>query len=166
LKKIKIKGLDELNLNYDSSSTGTAYVNQSVTTEGSICSIQSWSRTADLVMSAVTGHANMRFKIPNPMDDEMHELYGSEEENNISEVPWLMNMRYEVEATQFIQPTVIRQSGRDLHPSMMRLNWDYGIHLPETFDEVKMVANKERYAGWQLTIFQIPTLSCIQTSWI
>jgi hypothetical protein len=68
-------------------------------------------------MSAVTGHENEGLKMSNSMDD-IHDLYGSEEENNISEVPRLMNMNYEVEATQFIQPPEIRRNGRDLHPSM------------------------------------------------
>jgi hypothetical protein len=39
IEETKIEGLDELNLKYESSSTGTTYVNQSVTTEGSIRSI-------------------------------------------------------------------------------------------------------------------------------
>jgi hypothetical protein len=42
--------------------------------------------------------------------EDIHELYGSEEEeNNISEISRLMNMNYEVEATQFIQPPEMRK---------------------------------------------------------
>jgi hypothetical protein len=59
-------------------------------------------------MSAVTGHENEGLKMSNSMDEEIYDLYGSEEENNISEIPRLMNINYEVEATQFIQPPEMR----------------------------------------------------------
>jgi hypothetical protein len=76
-----------------------------------------------------------------------YDLDGSEEENNISEIPRLMNMSYEVEATQFIQPPEMRQNGRNLHPSMLGLNWDYGIHLPENFDENELTASSDLFAS-------------------
>jgi hypothetical protein len=83
-------------------------VNESVTTEGSIRSIESWERIVDIAMSAVTGHENKSLKTTDSIE-EIYELYGSEEEdNNISEAPRLMNMNYEVEGTQFIQPPEVR----------------------------------------------------------
>jgi hypothetical protein len=97
-------------------------------------------------MSAVTGHKNEGLKMLNSMGD-IHDLYGSEEENNISEIPRLINMNYEVEATQFIQPPKIRQNERDLHPSMLRLNWDYGIHLPETFNANESTASSGQFVS-------------------
>jgi hypothetical protein len=48
-------------------------VNQSVTTEGSICSIQSWERTDDIAMSVVTGHENEGLKISNLMEDNIED---------------------------------------------------------------------------------------------
>jgi hypothetical protein len=57
-----------------------------------------------------------------------------------------MNMNYEVEATQFIRPPEVRRNGRDLHPSMLRLNWDYGIHLPGKYDGEKSTASSDLFA--------------------
>jgi hypothetical protein len=147
IEETKIEGLQELNLKYESSSTGTTYANQSVMTEGSICSIQSWEHTDDLAMPAVTGHENEGLKMSNSMDEEIYYVYGSEEENNMSEVPRLMNMNYKVEATQFIQPPEMRRNGRDLHPSMLRLNWENGIHLPEKIDENESTASSDLFAS-------------------
>jgi hypothetical protein len=80
--------------------------------------------------------------------EEIHELYGSkEEDNNISETPRLMNMNYEVEATQFIQPPEVRRNGRDLHPSMLCLSWDYGIHLQEKYDGNESTASSDLFAS-------------------
>jgi hypothetical protein len=97
IEETKIEGLQELNLKYESSSTGTMFASRSIR------SIQSREYTDELAMSAVTGHENEGLKISNSMDEEIYDLYGSEEENNISEVPRLMNMNYEVKATQCIQ---------------------------------------------------------------
>jgi hypothetical protein len=131
IEEIQIEGLDEMSLTYESSSTGMTYVNQSVTAEGLMRYIESWELTVDIAMSAVTGNENKSVKISDSIE-AIHELYGSEEENNkISEKPSIMIMNYEVEATQFIRPPEVRRNGRDSHPSMLRLNWDYGIHLPE-----------------------------------
>jgi hypothetical protein len=147
IEEIQIEGLDEMNLTYESLSTGTTYVNQSVTTKGSIRSIESWERTVDIAMSAVTGHEKKSLKISD-LIEEIHELYGSEEENNnISETPRLLNMNYEVEATQFIRPPEVRRNGRDFHPSMLRLNWDYGIHLPEKYDGDESTASSDLFAS-------------------
>jgi hypothetical protein len=71
IEETKIEGLHELNLKYESASTGTMFADQSVMTEGSIRSIQSWERTDELAMSAVTGHENEGLKMSNSMDEEI-----------------------------------------------------------------------------------------------